>query len=206
MNLTRSLQNYLKKNLSLEDALPTRMPVYVNSVAYLFGVIALSALFVVILTGVVLALFGPNWYHVVRVGLFFNSMHFWSVQVFFAGIIIHMITKFFMAAWRGGRWFTWFIGALSFGVAMITGLTGFLSQSNWDAQWIAVQAKDAINAAGVGQFFNTMNTGQILMLHIVVFPLVLSILVGIHIYQIRSDSPVKPIPRNKHKKVKAKNE
>lgn len=197
MNITRSLQNYIKKNISMEDALPTQMPVYVNSVAYLFGVVALSGLVVVILSGVVLALFGPDWYHISRVGLFVNSMHFWSVQVLFAGILMHMITKFFMAAWRGGRWFTWVIGAIIFGIAMITGLTGYLSQTNWDAQWIAVQAKDAINAAGVGQFFNTMNTGQVMMLHIVVLPLVFSLLVGIHIYQIRRDSPVKPIPRNK---------
>ncbi len=200
MNLTRSLQNYIKKNLSMEDALPTRMPVYVNSVAYLFGVIALSAFVVVVLTGVVLAIFGPDWYHITSAGHFFNSMHFWSVQIFFAGIIMHMITKFFMAAWRGGRWLSWLVGALAFGAAMITGLTGFLSQSSWDAQWIAVQAKDAMNAAGVGQFFNTMNTGQILMLHIVVLPLVLGILVGIHVLQIRRDSPVKPISRNRHKK------
>lgn len=202
MNLTRVFQNFLKKNLTLEDALPTKMPVYVNSMAYLFGVVTLSALVVVILTGVVLALFGPDWYHYSKLGLFFNSMHFWSVQVFFAGIIIHMLTKFFMAAWRGGRWVTWLIGALAFGAGMITGLTGFLSQSNWDAQWIAVQAKDAMNAAGVGQLFNTMNSGQVLMLHIVVLPLILALLVGYHIYQIRRDSPVKPISDEKKESEK----
>lgn len=181
----------------MEDALPTRMPVYVNSFAYLFGVISLSGLAMLILTGVILALFGPDWYHYASAGRFVNSMHFWSVQIFFGGIILHMITKFFMAAWRGGRWATWFIGALAFGLAMLTGLTGFLSQSNWDAQWIAVQAKDAMNAAGIGQYFNTMNTGQMLMLHIVVLPIVVSLLVGFHVYQIRHDSPVNPIPRDK---------
>jgi len=202
MNLTRGIQNFLKKNMSLEDALPTKMPVYVNSVAYLFGVISLSALVMLILTGVVLALFGPTWYHFSSAGRFVNSMHFWSVQVLFAGIIMHMITKFFMAAWRGGRWGTWLVGVLAFSVALVTGLTGFLSQTSWDSQWIAVQAKDAINAAGLGQFFNTMNLGQVLMLHIVVLPLVVCILVGFHIYQIRRDSPVKPLPEDKEKSKK----
>ena len=37
MNLTTRAQRYLRLDLTLEDALPTRMPVYVNSVAYLFG-------------------------------------------------------------------------------------------------------------------------------------------------------------------------
>jgi quinol-cytochrome oxidoreductase complex cytochrome b subunit len=201
MNLTRSLQKFLKVNLTLEDALPTHMPVYVNSIAYLFGVVSLSALAMLILTGVVLAIFGPDWYHYSPAGHFVNSMHFWSVQIFFAGVIMHLLTKFFMAAWRGGRWLTWLVGALAFGVGMFTALTGFLSQTNWDSQWIAVQAKDAMNAAGVGQLFNTMDTGQVLMMHIVLLPLILTFLVGIHIYQIRHDSPVKPLPRNEKKKA-----
>jgi len=165
--------------------------------------VSLCGLVMLILTGVVLSLFGPDWYHYSKAGLFVNSMHFWSVQIFFGGIILHMITKFFMAAWRGGRWITWLIGAVAFGIGMLTALTGFLAQSNWDAQWIAVQAKDAMNAAGIGQFFNTMNTGQILLMHIVVLPLVVGVLVGIHIYQIRRDSPVKPISKeNKTKDEK----
>ena len=44
MNLTRRTQQFVQRNLTIEDALPTRMPVYVNSLAYLFGVAALSAL------------------------------------------------------------------------------------------------------------------------------------------------------------------
>ena len=37
MNLIRRTQQFLSANLSVEDALPTRMPAYVNSLAYLFG-------------------------------------------------------------------------------------------------------------------------------------------------------------------------
>ena len=76
---------------------------------------------------------------------------------------------------------------------MVTALTGFLSQTNWDAQWIAVQAKDAMNAIGVGAFFNTMNTGQVLTIHMVLLPLVVVTLVGLHLFLIRRDSPVKPL-------------
>jgi quinol-cytochrome oxidoreductase complex cytochrome b subunit len=194
MNLTRRAQRYLQNNLTLEDALPTKMPVYVNSAAYLFGVSALSGLAMLIFTGIVMTIFGPDWYHVSGIGRFFNSLHFWSVQVFFGAMLMHLVAKFFMAAWRDGRWKTWFVGALAFGIAMFTGLTGFLSQTNWDAQWIAVQSKDAMNAIGIGQFFNTMDTGQVLTLHVVVLPLVVVILVGFHLYQIRSDSPVRPLP------------
>ncbi len=193
MNLTRKAQDLAKNNFTLEDVLPTRMPAYVNSTVYLFGVSALSALVLLILTGIVMAIFGPDWYHGSGIGHFVNSLHFWSVQILFGAILLHMTTKFFMAAWRDGRWKTWMIGALTFGVAVFTGLTGFLAQTNWDSQWIAVQAKDAMNALGVGAFFNTMNTGQVLTLHVTVLPLAVMVLVGLHLVLIRRDSPVKPI-------------
>jgi quinol-cytochrome oxidoreductase complex cytochrome b subunit len=194
MNLTRNAQVAIQRNIPLEDALPTQMPVYVNSTAYLFGVSALSALGMLVLTGIVMAAFGPGWYHASKFGRFVNSLHFWSVQLFFAAIVLHFITKYFMAAWRDGRWTTWMIGVLAFGIAVFTGLTGFLAQTNWDAQWIAVQAKDAMNALGVGAFFNTMDTAQVLTLHVAVLPLALAALVGVHLFFIRRDSPVRPLP------------
>jgi quinol-cytochrome oxidoreductase complex cytochrome b subunit len=194
MNLTQKAQIAIKRNMTLEDALPTQMPTYVNSVAYLFGVSALSALGMLGLTGIVMAAFGPGWYHVSKLGHFVNSLHFWSVQVFFGAIVLHGVTKFFMAAWRDGRWKTWMVGVLTFGIAVFAGLTGFLSQTNWDSQWIAVQAKDAMNALGVGAFFNTMDTTQVLTLHVVVLPLAVVALVGVHLFLIRRDSPVRPMP------------
>jgi quinol-cytochrome oxidoreductase complex cytochrome b subunit len=200
VNITRKAQDLVNNNFSLEDALPTQMPIYVNSGAYLFGVTALSALGMLILTGIVMAVFGPGWYHRAGIGHFVNSMHFWSVQLLFGAIVLHMSTKFFMAAWRDGRRKTWMVGALTFAVVIITEMTGFLSQTNWDSQWIAVQAKDAMNAMGVGAFFNTMNTGQVLTLHVGVLPLAVMMMVGLHIVLVRHDSPVKPI------EVEARNE
>ena len=193
MNLTERAQHCLRDTLPLEDLLPTRMPTYVTSLSYLFGASALSALVMLVLTGVLLSLFGPNWYHGFRAGHFVNALHFWGVQVFFGTLLMHMITKFLMAAWRDGRWKTWGVGVLAFGAAMVTGLTGFLLQGNWDAQWIAVQAKDAVNALGAGALFNPMNTGQVLTLHIVVLPLVVVALVRLHLYFIRTEGPVKPL-------------
>jgi quinol-cytochrome oxidoreductase complex cytochrome b subunit len=192
VNLTSFAHRFVKDNLSLEDALPTQMPVYVASVAYLFGVSTLSSLAMLVVTGTVLGIFGPTWYHGSATGHFVNSLHFWSVQLFFLFIVLHIASKFLMAAWRDQRWMTWVVGALIFGAAVFTGLTGYLSQSNWDSQWIAVQSKDAMNAMGVGAVFNTMNTSQVLTLHVIVMPLAIAALVGLHLFLIRRDSPVKP--------------
>ena len=193
MNMTERAQSFVKNNMSMEDALPTRMPVYVNSVAYLFGAMTLAALGMVILSGVILTIFGPDWWHVSSFGHFINSLHFWSVQLFFLGLLLHLIGKFFMAAWRGGRWRTWALGIIILGIAVFSGLTGFILQTNWDSQWIAGQAKDGLNAMAVGAAVNTMNSGQILTLHIVLFPLLVVVLVGLHVVIVRHESPVRPI-------------
>ena len=194
MNLTAGAQRFMKRNLTLEDALPTQMPVYVNSVWYLFGATALMALVLLVITGIVMCLFGPTWYHFSRAGHYVNSMHFWSTQLFFIGLVLHLAVKFMMAAWRDRRWSTWVWGLLSMAVAIFTGLTGFLLQTSWDSQWIAVQAKDAMNAIGIGGFFNTLNTGQVLTIHVAVMPVVAVIFIGIHLFLVRRDSPVKPLP------------
>lgn len=193
MNLTARAQGALRHWLTLDDALPTTMPVYVNSVVYLFGAMTLAALAMLVATGTVIAVFGPEWWHVSRAGHFFNSLHFWSTQFFFLSILLHLIGKFFMAAWRGGRWGTWVVGLLSLGITAFSGLTGFILQTNWDSQWISGQSKDALNALGVGAVVNTMNTGQILTLHVVVLPLFVVGLVAFHVLLVRHEGPVRPI-------------
>ena len=192
MNLTTGAQRALRRSLTVEDALPTRMPVYVNSIAYLFGATALMSFVLLIVSGVLLALGGPFWYHTNSVGRFFDYIHFCGVQLFFAALFAHLATKFFLGAWRDGRWATWMVGSLLLATAIFTGLTGYLLQTNWDSQWIATQAKDAMNAAGIGALFNTMNTGQVLMLHTVVMPLVVAAIIGLHLFLVRRDSPVRP--------------
>jgi len=192
MNVDEKLQEILKKNMTLEDALPTKMPIYVNSIAYFFGTITLSALAVVIGSGIIIAIFGPDWWHVSPAGHFFNSVHFWGVEVFYFGLVLHMLTKFFKAAWRNGRWRTWTIGLVTFAITIFSGLTGTLLQENWDAQWNAVQGKDAMNALGLAGM-NSMDPGHLLTLHIVLFPLLIVVFLAIHISFVRSESPVRPI-------------
>lgn len=193
MNLTHKLQDVLSDNFTMEDLLPTSMPAFVNSIVYLFGVTALSSLGLLALTGTIMAVFGPTWYHQSALGHFVNSLHFWGVQVFFFALVLHFISKFLMAAWRDGRWKTWMVGTIMFAIAVFTALTGFLAQTNWDSQWIAVQSKDLINSVGLGFLFDPMNIGQVLSVHLIVLPALLIALVGLHLVLVRREGPVKPI-------------
>jgi len=190
---TARVRTFWLRNLPPDKMLPDSQPAYVASWIYVFGVLTMAALAVVIASGCVLALEGPIWWHTSAVGLFVNSLHLWSVECFMGFMAIHLWGKFWMASWRGNRQLTWMTGAVAFFVAIFEAFTGYISQTNFDSQWIAFEAKDAMNSAGIGAFFNAMNFGQALMLHIVVIPLVLVIIVVVHIVMVRLRGVAPPI-------------
>jgi quinol-cytochrome oxidoreductase complex cytochrome b subunit len=175
-----------------EKLLPDGQPTYVASWIYVFGVLSLSALVVIIMSGTILALKGPTWWHVSSVGLFFNSIHLWAVELFFFFMVVHLWGKFWMAAWRGGRSRVWTTGAVAFLVAVPCALTGYVSQQNFDAQWISTQAKDAMNSIGIGSFFNLMNFGQMYSYHVLLLPIAVVGLVAAHVLLVRKHGVVPP--------------
>jgi ubiquinol-cytochrome c reductase cytochrome b subunit len=176
-----------------ERLLPDRQPAYVSSWVYLFGVLTLAALVVVIASGSVLALKGPQWWHHSSLGHFVNSMHLWSVELFFFFMIIHLWGQFFMAAWRGNRALTWVTGAVAFLASIGTAFTGYAIQSNFDSQWIATQAKDGMNAVGIGAFWNVLDFGQMLLWHVLLLPVAVGIIVAMHLLMVRRHGVVPPI-------------
>ncbi len=193
-NWTRATRNRLTAALPAEHLLPDHQPAYVNSLVYLFGSITIGAFALIILSGVILALYGPHWWHVDAVGHFVNSLHFWSVQVFFFFMVLHLWAKFFMGAYRDGRGKNWMLGVVAFIVSIIAAFTGYLSQTNFDSQWIGVSAKDAMNSIGVGGFFNVLNFGQMYSFHIILLPAALVALIAIHVILVRVMGVVRPYP------------
>jgi len=193
-NWTLAARKWVQQRLPFQHLLPDEQPSYVRSFVYLFGALTLASLAVVIASGIVLAIFGPQWWHTSAVGHWFNSVHFWSVQAFFFFMVLHLWGMFFQGAWRDGRGRTWVMGGIAFLASIVAAFTGYLSQSNFDSQWIAVSAKDAINGTGLGGFFNVTNFGQMYSFHIIIFPLALLGLVGIHLVLVRLRGVVRPYP------------
>ncbi len=192
-NWTATVRRLLSRRLPYERLLPDRQPAYVASWVYVFGVLTIAALVWVIVSGVVLAFFGPQWWHDTGIGRFFNSLHFWTVQLFFAFMVLHLWGQYFAAGWRKGRQPTWIAGAVIFLISILAAFTGYLSQQNLDSQWIAVNAKDAVNASGAGGFFNVLNFGQMYGLHVILIPAAVTALVVVHIVLVRIHGVVPPI-------------
>jgi ubiquinol-cytochrome c reductase cytochrome b subunit len=192
---TLAIRRSLHRKLPLAHLLPDRQPVFVGSWVYIFGVIAIAGLIWVVASGMLLAFFGPMWWHQSSVGRFVNSLHLWSVQVFFVFMVLHLWGQYFMASWRDGRAKTWMVGVVIFAFSLVTAFTGFISQQNFDGQWIAVNAKDATNAAGIGSFFNVLNFGQMYGLHIVLLPGLIVTLIAVHVLLVRVHGVVRPFER-----------
>jgi quinol-cytochrome oxidoreductase complex cytochrome b subunit len=192
-NWTTGVREHASRIVEPGQALPDRQPRYVASWIYVFGVLTLAALIVVLASGGILAVGGVTWYHVSSVGHFVNSLHLWSVELFFAFMVIHLWGKFWMAAWRGKRALTWITGVVAFVTSIGTAFTGYLSQSNLDAQWISTQAKDGLNSIGVGAYFNVLDPGQMLLWHVALLPLAIGVLTVLHVVLVRRHGVVPPI-------------
>jgi hypothetical protein len=109
-----------------------------------------------------------------------------------------------MAAWRGRRALTWITGVVAFMASVVECFTGYLSQQNFDSQWIATNGKDAFNAAGVGAFFNLMNFGQMLLWHVVLIPIVLVTIIGAHVLLVRMRGVSHPLPVTRPRGIAAR--
>jgi ubiquinol-cytochrome c reductase cytochrome b subunit len=192
-NWTARLRARLGRVVPPGELLPDRQPAYVSSWIYVFGALTLAALLTVLASGVALTVGGATWWHTSSLGHFVNSLHLWSVELFFAFMVIHLWGKFFMAAWRGRRALTWMTGVVAFLGSIGTAFTGYLSQSNFDAQWISGQAKDGLNSVGIGAWFNVLDPGQMLLWHVALLPGLLGILVVAHVVLVRRHGVVPPI-------------
>jgi ubiquinol-cytochrome c reductase cytochrome b subunit len=195
---TARLRGAAVRSLPPEKLLPDTQPSYVASWVYVFGVLTLAALVVIVVSGTILVLKGPSWWHLSKTGLFVNSIHLWSVELFMFFMVLHLWGKFFMAAWRGKRALTWITGVVSFLLSIGTAFTGYLSQQNFDSQWISTQAKDGLNAVGVGAFFNVLNFGQMLLWHVLLLPAAVAVIVALHLLLVRRHGVVRPLPAPFH--------
>jgi quinol-cytochrome oxidoreductase complex cytochrome b subunit len=185
-------RRWFMRNWPPQELLPDAEPAFVKSWLYTMGVATLVAMILCIGTGIILAIFGPEWWTTTSTGLFVDGLHYWSVQAFFLFMAAHFISVFLMGAFRGRRWATWMLGVVAFLTAVVTAFTGYASLQDWEAQWVVTQGKDAVNSLGLGGFVNLLNAGQLLTIHVILFPAILLFIVLIHILWVRKHGIAPP--------------
>ncbi|PSR32984.1 MAG: cytochrome B6 [Sulfobacillus benefaciens] len=192
-NWTLTSKRMAGQVLSADTWLPSEMPEYAQGFMYMLGSLTASSFVALIISGIILAANGPDTWSYNGAMRFVAATHFWSVQAFFFFMMLHLWRVFFTGAWRGGRGMTWLLGAISFLIAIPTAFTGFLINGDLYSEWNAVQAKDGLNALGLG-WVNLTNAGQMFGMHVVVLPLTLTLLIAAHITRVRIKSVVPPYP------------
>jgi ubiquinol-cytochrome c reductase cytochrome b subunit len=96
---TEGVREAAVRALPPEQLLPERQPVFVSSWLYVFGALTIAAFVLVLISGLWLSLEGPTWWHTSTVGLFVNSLHLWSTELFFFFMVIHLWAP---SGWRPG--------------------------------------------------------------------------------------------------------
>lgn len=190
---TGSIRKRWLHTLPPEKMLPETQPAYVASWIYVFGMLTIVSLLVILVSGGILTVGGVQWFHTSSLGRFVNSLHYWSVQLFFLFMLVHLAGKFWMAAWRGGRAMTWMTGVAAFLGSVAVAFTGYTITTNFNSQWIAFEAKDVLNAVGAGAVFNVADFGQMVLLHVVLLPVVLGVIVVAHVLLVRKHGVVPPL-------------
>ena len=191
------------RDLPPETLLPDVQPAYVASWMYVFGVATIAALVVVIASGTVLAVEGPQWYHGSDLGHFVNSLHLWSVELFLAFMVVHLWGKFFMAAWRGKRAATWITGGgrvRHLGRHRVHRIPGRSRTSTPSGS--PPRPRTGSTRSGIGAFFNVLNYGQMLLFHALLLPVVLVALTIWHVLLVRRRGVVPPLPEHRHAHAK----
>jgi ubiquinol-cytochrome c reductase cytochrome b subunit len=198
---------------------------------YVLGFVTAAALIVQVITGIALTsryipataaayesvqiLSGEFWGGLIR------GMHYWGASALVLFMLLHMLRSFVMGAYKFPREMLWITGVLLFGFVMVMAFTGQLLRWDQDGLWGSVVASqyaarvpligdalkrfilagDSVSGATLGRYFS---------LHVVMLPLLLFALLGVHMYLVvhhgiseraRPGEPVDPATyREKYKR------
>lgn len=189
-----------------------KVPRHKHSFWYTLGSMGLFFLIVQIVTGVLLMIYySPSqpWSSVQRIvmeipfGGLIRSIHHWSANLMLLALFVHLFSTFFMKAYRPPRELTWLTGLALLGTTMFLGFSGYLLP--WDdlsffatrvgiseiektpllGTWVAglVRGGPDVTVDTIGRFYP---------LHVVVLPLLLLGILGIHLFFVQVQGVSEP--------------
>lgn len=206
MNIEK-IYNWFDKRLGLKNwqdfAAKKKVPLHSNSVWYYMGGIALMILLIQFATGMLLMV-----YYIpeidsahssvqfinsqVEFGWFFRSMHSWGANLMILVLFIHLFSTFFMKAYRSPRELTWVTGIGLLVLCFGFGFTGYLLP--WDeiaffATKIGLDIAASVPLIGEpmaeilcgGAEIGQGTLSRFFMIHVILLPLALALLLGVHL-------------------------
>ena len=205
------LRSFLWERLGLDDlgylAAKKRVPIHRMSIFYFLGGMALFLFIVQIVTGILLSLFykpSPDQaFESVRAivtevefGWLIRSIHSWSANLLIGVLLLHLLTTYIMRAYRRPREFTWVSGVLLLGLFMAFGFSGYLLPWNQLAFFatrvgtaiigvVPGIGRDLLLLARSGEDVTGDTLARFYSIHVVILPLLVFILLGVHLYLVQ---------------------
>jgi quinol-cytochrome oxidoreductase complex cytochrome b subunit len=149
-------------------------------------------------------------HYVVPTGRMIRNMHRWAAHGMVVVVFLHMARVFYTASYRPPREFNWFVGILLLALTLALSFTGYLLPWDQLAYWaitiganIASSPRELTDALGLTQYFdpggmikhlllgaNSVGSEALIrfhLLHVMVLPILLFLLLGVHFWRIRKD-------------------
>ncbi len=181
---------------TLNAAMIKDVPSYGNKFFYSLGFLSMISFVILILSGLVMTFFGPNWWLTNNFGSYMRSVHLWATQAFVLFIILHLIIVFFTSGFKRPRRLTWVLGVLMMFTVLAETEFGYVLRGDYSSQWRALQGADFYNGSGIGKLLNPLNYGQIYGIHIALIPLTILFLLFFHYLLVRILGIAKPYQKN----------
>lgn len=190
---SQRLLGWMKQKLFINQ-----VPAFGNSIFYALGFLGLTCFALLILTGVIMALFGANWWLTRPLGMFLRSVHLWSAQAFVLVIVLHGLVVLTTSAYKLSRRLTWVLGALVFSLILIETEFGYYLRGDFSSQYRALQGADFWNGAYLGRLINTLNHAEVYGIHVIYLPLTMLLLLTLHYSLVKFRGLAKPYRSDVH--------
>ncbi len=168
------------------------VPRYANKFVYSLGFLSMTSFLLLLISGTIMAIFGPDWWLTDPTGKYLRSVHLWATQAFVLFIILHLLIVLFTSGFRKPRRLTWVIGVFMFLFVLAEAEFGYVLRGDFSSQWRALQGADLYNGTGLGYWLHNINYRQVFGLHVVVIPLLILGLLFFHYLLVRMLGIAKP--------------
>ncbi len=211
---------FLDERLGLEGARKLaahkRVPVHRQTPFYFLGGMALFLFIIQVVTGLLLSLFyNPAEDRAfesvqmimteVEFGWLIRSIHSWCANLLIGILYLHLLTTFFMRAYRRPREITWVTGVLLLFAFLALGFSGYLLPWN-ELAFFATRVGTAIvgvvpfigdellNFSRAGENVTGDTLARFYALHVAILPLTVFGLLGVHLYLVQKHGMSTPEP------------
>jgi cytochrome b6 len=198
---------WLRDRLGLEAlaqvAAKKEVPIHRYTIFYYLGGMALFLFLVQVATGILLLLyyrpsaseaFESVQYMMAEVpfGWLIRSIHSWGANLFVGVVMLHMVSVFFLKAYRAPREMTWITGALLLFLALGFGFSGYLLPWN-ELSFFATRVGTDVPAQipVVGPLLSRILRGgadvtgatlsRFYGIHVAILPAIATLLLGVHV-------------------------